>query len=46
MSVMWVVGERREETGLAKGSGKWMREGNKERREEGREGGAGRADRR
>ena len=37
MSVMWVVGERRE-TGLAKGSGKWMREGNKERREEGKGG--------
>ena len=33
--------ERRRETGLAKGSGKWMREGNKERREEGKEGRAG-----
>ena len=46
MSVMWVVAERRE-TGLAKGSGKWMREGNKERRKEGTGGGAvGRVDRR
>ena len=37
-----VGGGRGEETGLAKGSGKWMREGNKERRKEGtggREGG-------
>ena len=34
-----VGGGRGEETGLAKGSGKWMREGNKERRKEGKGGG-------
>ena len=37
-----VGGGRGEETGLAKGSGKWMREGNKERREEGRSSGESR----